>query len=379
MDIVAKKQYSVFQDEIEQYAFETIGAIVIDANLDPEPEDPYPSASATVRCLTTGIIPPISTDGVELNVISSGTNIESVVTLANFVNGIREDDDYTYLSKAATYLRSLTSAVNKSTQLDSYILTNYPEYVTRVRTYDLTDGDEDLGDISISRSAFIDMTYLNSNLATVRTTENHLFVVGDDVEITGINSTFNGTHTITATGDTTFSFVKVASNSGSTSVSGSVNAGIDVAGQVTVFTYGRNTFLTSEQEADIYEDIVSKSVAGLTIHIRQPDILSMSIAGTIYVRSDYDVESVQSSIENNLLTYLSPQNFPYLEPRIRKTSLITLIARVPGVSFVDDLTITPVGDGWLPQHGDDILFLNKGALPTSSEDDFNFTYTVFQV
>ena len=160
--------------KIEQYAFETIGAVVIDANLDPDPEDPYPSASATVRCLTTGIIPPISTDGVELNVLSSGTNIESVVTLANFVNGIREDDDYTYLSKAATYLRSLTSAVNKSTQLDSYILTNYPEYVTRVRTYDLTDGDEDLGDISISRSAFIDMTYLNSNLATVRTTENHL-------------------------------------------------------------------------------------------------------------------------------------------------------------------------------------------------------------
>ena len=370
---------SIFQDEIEQFSFETVASVSIAEVPDPQPGDPYPSASATVRCLTAGVIPPISMDSEPLDIVSSGTGIENVVTFANFVNGINEDDDFTYLTKATTYLRSLTSAINKSTQLDSYILTNYPEFVTRVKTYDLTDGDPDLGDVTVSRSALIDTTFLNSNLATVHTTENHLFVVGDSVQITGAGATFNGTHEITATGDTTFSFVKVASNSGSTSVSGSVNAGIDSTGEVTVFLYGRNTYLTTEQEDTVYDDIVGKSVAGLTIHIRQPELLQLNLSGTIYVRSDYDSETVQDSIETALLTYLNPSSFPYLEPRIRKSSIISLIGRIPGVSFVENLVLTPVGTGWLPQHGDDILFLYKGSLPVTTVEDFAFTYSVFEV
>ena len=370
---------SIFQDEVQQFAFETVEAVSIDAISEPGVGDPYPSASATVRCLTAGVIPPISMDNEPLNIVSSGTGIESVVTFTNFVNGINEDDDFTYLSKSATYLRSLSSALNKSSQLDSYILINYPETVTRVKTYDLTDGDEDLGDITVPRFSLVDQTFLNSNLATVRTTENHLFVVGDTVEISGAGATFNGSHTITATDDTTFSFVKVATNSASTNVSASANAGLESTGNVVVFIYGRNTFLTTEQEEEIYNDIVSQSVAGLTIHVRQPELLTLNISGTIYVRSDYDIETVQESIENTLLTYLSPQNFPYLEPRIRKTTLISLIARTPGVSFVDDLVLSPVGSGWLPQHGDDLLFLYKGSFPTSIIDDFNLTYTVFEV
>lgn len=60
---------------------------------------------------------------------------------------------------------------------------------------------------------------LTSNVATLTTSTNHGFEVGESVTVAGVDSTFNGTYTITAKTDTTFSYAKNASNVASAAVS----------------------------------------------------------------------------------------------------------------------------------------------------------------
>lgn len=367
---------TLFEDEVTEFAFQTVETVIIEGIENPGEEDELPSASVTVSCLTPGVIPPITTPGTELNVISAGTNILSVDTFANFLNGINADEDSDYLSKAATYLRSLSSAINKSSQLDSYILSSYPSTVSRVKSYDLTDGDPELGDVTVSRTSNVITTFLNTNLATVETDANHLFVTGDVVTLENCGASFNGQRTITGTSDTTFSFVSVNTNSGSTSVTGTASAGIENPGNLAVFTYGLNTFLTETEKETILLDITDRSVAGLSFNILDANLLTMELVASIVLDPAFVQDALEENIENNIISYLSPAEFPYTDDRVRKTRLISLISNIPGVVYVESLSITGTNDGWLPQFGDDILFLNKGSLPLISAEDINITYTL---
>jgi hypothetical protein len=373
---------TLFEDEVQQYGFQTTSALVIPPTAPGETE--YPSEIATVVATAAGVMPPL-TPGIELSVVSSGTDIVSAViaTPANFANGINEDSDEDYLSKATTYLRSLTSALVRPAQVDAYLLTNYPGVITRAKTFDLTNGDSGGGDITVNRSSGVIKTFLNSNLATIETEAPHLFVVGDVVELdifnASVSATFNGEHTVTATGDTTFSFVKVAGNSASTVVTGSAYAGQDVQGYVTVVAYGNNTELSSIEKLDIITDVRSKSNAGLTFDIIDPELVTLEISGAIKLNQQYEQSSLIEAIEDALVDFISPANFPLSLDRIRQSQIIALISSLPGVVYVESLTLTPTGSGWLPKHDNDILFRYKGSLPVLSLDDLDITYTSIDV
>jgi hypothetical protein len=325
-------------------------------------------------------MPPL-TAGVEMPVISSGTDIISVVVAnnPNFANGLNADLDNEYLSKAATYLRSLASALVRPAQVDAYLLTNYPGIISRAKTFDLTNGDTDGGNITNKRTSGVIKTYLDTNLATIETEAPHLFIVGDVVELdifnSSVSATFNGEHTVTQSSDTTFSFVKVAGNSASTVVTGSAYAGQDVSGYVAVVAYGNNTELTFPQKISILSEIRAKSVAGLTIEIIDPTLVTLEISGSMTLNEQYEQTALQNSIEDALVEFLSPSNFSLNFDRIRQSQIISLISNIPGVIYVESLTLTPTGSGWLPQHDNDLLFRDKGSLPILSLDDIDFTYT----
>jgi hypothetical protein len=199
------------------------------------------------------------------------------------------------------------------------------------------------------------------------------------VTLENCGASYNGNRTITATSDTTFSFVSVNSNSGSTSISGTASAGLENPGNVTVFAYGLNTYLTNTEKDTLLLDISDKSVAGLTFTIRDPDLLTLEITASIIIDPSYDQGTMESSIESALVSYLSPTNFPYLDSRIRKTRLVSLISNIPGVVYLESLSMVGTGDGWLPQFGDDLLFLNKGSLPVLSFNDLDITYTQIDI
>jgi hypothetical protein len=411
---------------------------------------------AKVISLDPGVIPPLAS-GTELNIISSGTDIVSAViaTPSSFSNGINADGDIDYLSKATTYLRSLTSALVRASQVDAYLLTTYPGVISRAKTYDLTDGDLDSGDLTVNRSIGVIQTQVQSSVATITTAAPHLFVVGDVVEMdfngstitsasgngtlityttstshallagqsvtvegvgltTGYNGTFtintvptvttftvsdstsgsatfsgaltkvrlnsfSGQHTIThVPTDTTFRFAKTGTSASAT-ISGSAYAGQDVSGFVSVVAYGNNTLLTETQKVNILTDIQSKSVAGLTINVVDPAFVTLQLSGTISISQRYDQDSLAQTIEDTLVDYLSPVNFPLNVDRIRHNQIVSLISNIPGVVYVNSLTLTPIEDGWLPQYEDDLLFRYKGSLPIISIEDISFTYTTVDV
>jgi len=72
---------------------------------------------------------------------------------------------------------------------------------------------------------------LTGNVATLTTTAVHHYSVGMAVTVTGVDATFNGTYTITATTSTTFSYARTAANVSSAAVSpvGTASAGWFVA------------------------------------------------------------------------------------------------------------------------------------------------------
>ena len=69
-------------------------------------------------------------------------------------------------------------------------------------------------------TASVNLKSLTSNVATLTTSSAHGLFVGDSVTVTGVDSTFNGTYTITAVPSTvSFRYAKTASNVASTAVS----------------------------------------------------------------------------------------------------------------------------------------------------------------
>ena len=101
-----------------------------------------------------------------------------------------------------------------------------------------------------------------------------------------------------------------------------------------------------------------------------------------FISSTFNQSLLEETIEDVILSYLSPQQFPFTENRIRYTKLISLISSIPGVVNVESLNLTGVGqdeDGfnnWLPKLDNDILFSKKGSLPLIAAEDLTITYTV---
>ena len=190
-----------------------------------------------------------------------------------------------------------------------------------------------------------------------------------------MSATFNGEHTITSTSNTTFSFTKNATNSASTVVTGSAYAGQDVTGYVTVVAYGNGSELTSIEKLGLITDVREKSIAGLVMNIIDPTLVTLEITGSVKISDAYEQVALVETIEDVIVDFLSPQSFSLTADRIRQTQIISLISSIPGVVYVESLSLIPTGSGWLPQHGADILFRDKGSLPIISLDDIGITYT----
>jgi hypothetical protein len=93
-------------------------------------------------------------------------------------------------------------------------------------------------DVFVQFTLVINQKSLTSNVATLRTTGNHQLVVGDQVTISGVDATFNGTYTIISVPATNlFSYSKIASNVAESSSSGNVVCPFKYHGTPTVHFY----------------------------------------------------------------------------------------------------------------------------------------------
>ena len=81
--------------------------------------------------------------------------------------------------------------------------------------------------VGVKNSRVVNNKALASNVATLTTSTAHGFTIGESVVVTGVDSTFNGTYTITATpSTTTFSYAKVTA--------GTINSVVTPVGNATI-------------------------------------------------------------------------------------------------------------------------------------------------
>lgn len=377
---------SIFEDEVTEYVFQTIEPLVINA-VSPAsailPGDPYPTGVVTAECLTPGVIPTISV-GQPLSILSPSTDILEAeagsISGSTFVNGVNEDTDAEYLSRCVSYLASLSGAINKASQVDSYIATSFPGIVTRVKTFDLTYGEEGLGDIHYYYDANPVGASRSSDVTTIEFSSAHKFADGDIITVSNVGASANGfdvsNEEVISTTETTITYSNVGSDV--TEVISDPDAivfkGEDVAGYVTIFLYGFGENVSSANKESIKALVSERTVAGLIFDIRDFSILQLSLEIDVTIDSNYEVEAIQSIVKSTIVDYLSPLNFPSGNNLVRATELISLISNIPGVRYVGSVDIQPIDEGWLPKVDNDLYFRYKGSLPSLEEEDLTINF-----
>ena len=115
-------------------------------------------------------------------------------------------------------------AVNDSVLIANVDATLNGTYTITAVTSDTFRYAKTTGNVASTAIGKVDYTItnksLNTNVATLTTSTTHAMVIGTLVTVAGVDSTFNGTYTVTAVTSNTFSYAKTATNVTSTSSSG---------------------------------------------------------------------------------------------------------------------------------------------------------------
>lgn len=125
----------VQNDQVVQYLYYTDEVLVIDA---VGVNDPLPSGTVSCTSVTIGLVPDVNTND-ELVVLSYDQSIYSTKCSGDFANGTSMESTNDFLSRAVTYIQSLSGANTTKNQLQSFLVTAYPDLITRAKVYDLTD------------------------------------------------------------------------------------------------------------------------------------------------------------------------------------------------------------------------------------------------
>ena len=144
----------------------------------------------------------------------------------------------------------------------------------------------------------------------------------------------------------------------------------DALGYVSVFVYGKDRFLSIQERNEIYEITSGKMLAGLQLVVEDMQLLTTTATIEIKIPATVNIYSITSVATQRILSYLSPNGFPYEEPAIRKSAIIAQLTQIPGVSYVSSLSYTCDGT---TASGDDLLFDEKGSLPYLVIDDLDLT------
>jgi hypothetical protein len=151
------------------------------------------------------------------------SNVATLVTYAAhpFIVG----DSVTIASVDSVFNGTYTITVVPTSTSFSYAKTNADIASARI-------GDQTY---SINQKALV------SNVATLQTTANHTYTIGQTVVVSGVDSTFNGTYVITATTANSFSYAKTSINVSATTVSPVGTAVVNTSASTVVISSATRT------------------------------------------------------------------------------------------------------------------------------------------
>jgi len=128
-------QEVVQNEQVVQYLYYTDDVLVINAvGID----DPLPTGTVSCTSVTIGLVPDVNIND-ELVVLSYDQSIYSAKCSGDFANGTSMESTNDFLSRAITYIQSLSVANTTKSQLQSFLVSAYPDLITRAKVYDLTD------------------------------------------------------------------------------------------------------------------------------------------------------------------------------------------------------------------------------------------------
>jgi hypothetical protein len=200
---------------------------------------------------------------------------------------------------------------------------------------------------------------LASDVATITTSATHGFSVGDIVVITGVDSTFNGTHYITAVPTTTtFTFVKDAANVTSAVATGSAAVSLQrrFAAVARDASDGAIKFLTNittkptstinfAEAGTVYADIVVDDITADVITANSASIGDVSNTELQYLNGV--TSAVQTQLDAKLATTTAASTYaPLASPTFTGTPLSTTAAVDTNTTQIAT-TAYVVGQGYL--------------------------------
>lgn len=385
-------------DGVVAHIYETLASATI-AEGDTE------SSAVQIVSIEAGEKPVIS-DGASLTILTPLARLFDATFDGAFVQGSNTESDEVFFNRGVTYLSSLSLSLATADQVTNYVLTNYPE-AYRVQSYDLTKLQQflveetvfDGGDSLVHASCVPEVIGGNNYFDTFKYTNQGAEIFGviesstpwgasvtpvttvrisDTSEpdydgiwgVSGIQNQFTNAPYVAydyadGTSTTTISY---PSQQAKLEFLDQVLLDADeVLGSVTVFVCtSTGASLTAEDKAIIGDDIRSRSVAGLNVYISDVILAPIDVDVDIKVREGYSSLAVRTSVDDYLTSFLSPSQYPF-SSLVRKNALISQVAQIEGVEYIDSLTLTSEDADICTVNGNgDVEFIFKGTLPLST-------------
>lgn len=324
-------------DDLEQYVFITEVAATAGGG--------QTTVTTTAIANTAGPLPNISI-GNSFVIAEPSSTILSAVATANIEQGNIAETSDEYLSRGTTYLQSLSRVLTTALQIENYILTTYRD-VKRCHVYDLVKAitfDAANNATNLTRSG-TNVTVATSSIFKNASAGDTLFRVltpefyGDTTYTKFESGAYTGTfsaNNLLVTG-----VISGSDSSGPAEVVNLTKLNLTtinttpVPGFFTIFVCGSNGEpLTTTLKQTIYDDVVTKIVAGLGFEILDVWVYDLKFNVSIAVDASFVGADVASTVATTLASQISPDEWPNWDTTIRIFDLVVEASRVIGVSYV---------------------------------------------
>lgn len=311
------------------------------------------TVSATLKSLVLGQIPSFAV-GTQLVANSPSTVVFSCETTSEVAQGANPETEAEFLSRAVTYLQSLSATLNTATQVENYILRTYSE-VRRVKAYDLAKATEfrasspnsshsgTTATVATSSAFYASANAQPGTIYRIITPQFYGEAVYESTFPSGTFTTTDDSLTIDSSG--VVEYVDEISNTAS------AGPQVDVvmldplllsymenekqAGHFVVFVCGDDGAPVGRSVRQAIENDVSERVpAGLAFRVLDAWTYDLSFEITIQVSPGFSSISVGQAVKDSIESLVSPNEWPNFESTVRVYEVVTAASNVNGVDFV---------------------------------------------
>ena len=345
------------------------------------------------------------TDGSAMTILTPISRLFEATFDGSLTQGADSESDESFINRATTYLSSLSRSLATAEQVTNYVVSTYPD-AFRVNAYDLTQLPKFVADEVVFASTTVGASF---NIEEVIPVEKYKVInyTNEDAQVEQtplIGTPFYDTETLYTTirvmdtsvpdydgiwpmvgaiDDTgaVFSYslqYDYGSGTATTPISYPTQrptveflnqvefSADDALGSITVFVSGiTGASVSAEDKAIIADDIRSKSIAGLNVYVTDVIVAPISVSVSIKILDGYSALEVRNAVDEYLTSYLSPAQYPFTNI-IRQNALISQIAQIQGVDYVDSIELTSDNTDIAYESSGDIIFRFKGTLPSAS-------------